>query len=61
MGLFRRKFTREMKMTAIQRLQAGASIGQVARAFEVMSVAAKKCTSLAVEMAPAVGLRYGLR
>jgi len=35
MGLSRRKFTREMKMTAIQRLQAGASIGQVARAFEV--------------------------
>ena len=35
MGLSRRKFTREMKMAAIQRLQTGASLAQVARAFEV--------------------------
>jgi transposase len=35
MGLSRRKFTREFKVTAIRRLEAGASIAEVARAFEV--------------------------
>ena len=35
MGLLRRTFTREMKMAAVQRLEAGASIAEVARAFEV--------------------------
>ena len=35
MGLSRRKFTREFKVTAIRRLEAGASVGEVARAFEV--------------------------
>jgi transposase len=35
MSVGRRKFTREMKMTALQRLDAGTSIGEVARAFEV--------------------------
>ena len=35
MGISRRTFTREMKMAAIQRLDAGASIAEVARAFEV--------------------------
>ena len=35
MGLSRRKFTKELKMAALQRLDAGASIAEVARAFEV--------------------------
>src|SRR5215831_13957343 len=35
MGLCRRTFTREMKLAAVQRLEAGASIAEVARAFEV--------------------------
>jgi len=35
MGLSRRKFTREFKLAAIQRLEMGASVAEVARAFEV--------------------------
>ena len=35
MGLTRRTFTKEMKMAAIQRLEAGSSVAEVARAFEV--------------------------
>ena len=35
MGLSRRKFTREMKLAAVERLKMGASIAEVARAFEV--------------------------
>jgi transposase len=35
MGLLRRKFTKEMKLAAVQRLDGGASIAEVARAFEV--------------------------
>jgi len=35
MGLSRRKFTREFKLAAIQRLEMGASVAGVARAFEV--------------------------
>ena len=35
MVLLRRAFTREVKMAAVQRLDAGASIAEVARAFEV--------------------------
>lgn len=35
MSLFRRKFTKEMKMAAIQQLEAGSSVAEVARAFEV--------------------------
>jgi transposase-like protein len=35
MGLSRRTFTREMKLAAIQRLETGSSIAEVARAFEV--------------------------
>ena len=35
MGLSRRKFTREMKLAALQRLEAGSSVAEVARAFEV--------------------------
>src|SRR5689334_3022147 len=35
MGLARRTFTRETKMAAIQRLETGSSIAEVARAFEV--------------------------
>ena len=35
MGLSRRTFTREMKLAAVQRLETGATIGEVARAFEV--------------------------
>lgn len=35
MGKYRRKFTREMKLAAVQRLEAGASAAEVARAFEV--------------------------
>ncbi len=35
MGLSRRKFTREMKLAAVQRLETGSSIAEVARAFEV--------------------------
>ena len=31
----RRTFTREMKLAAVQRLETGASIAEVARAFEV--------------------------
>lgn len=35
MSLLRRRFTRETKMAAIERLERGASIAEVARAFEV--------------------------
>ena len=35
MGLSRRTFTREMKLAAVQRLETGAGIAEVARAFEV--------------------------
>jgi transposase-like protein len=35
MGLTRRIFTREMKMAAVQRLENGSSVAEVARAFEV--------------------------
>jgi transposase len=35
MGLSRRKFTREVKMAAVRRLETGSSIAEVARAFEV--------------------------
>ena len=35
MGLSRRQFTREFKLGALQRLEMGASVAEVARAFEV--------------------------
>ena len=35
MGLSRRQFTKEFKLTALQRLETGASVAEVARAFEV--------------------------
>ncbi len=35
MGLSRRQFTKEFKLAALQRLERGASIAEVARAFEV--------------------------
>ena len=35
MGLSRRQFTKELKLAALQRLEMGASIAEVARAFEV--------------------------
>lgn len=35
MGLLRRTFTRDVKMAAVQRLETGSSIAEVARAFEV--------------------------
>jgi transposase len=35
MGLSRRKFTREIKLAAVQRLESGSSVAEVARAFEV--------------------------
>lgn len=34
MGLSRRNFTREFKLAAVQRLETGASVAEVARAFE---------------------------
>jgi transposase-like protein len=35
MGLSRRQFTKEFKLAAIQRLESGARLAEVARAFEV--------------------------
>ena len=35
MGLSRRQFTREFKLAAVRRVEMGASIAEVARAFEV--------------------------
>jgi len=35
MSLSRRRFTKEFKLAALQRLEMGASIAEVARAFEV--------------------------
>jgi transposase len=35
MGLSRRKFTREMKLTAVRQLESGSSAAEVARAFEI--------------------------
>ena len=35
MGLSRRQFTKEFKLAAIQRMEKGASMGEVARALEV--------------------------
>ena len=35
MGLSRRRFTREFKMAAMERLEQGVSMGEVARALEV--------------------------
>jgi transposase len=33
MGLSRRQFTREFKLAAVQRLEAGSSVAEVARVF----------------------------
>ncbi len=35
MGIYRRKFTKEIKLAAIQQLETGSSAAEVARAFEV--------------------------
>ena len=35
MGLSRRMFTKEFKLAAVQRLERGSSLGEVARALEV--------------------------
>jgi transposase-like protein len=35
MSVSRRRFTREFKLEAVQRLETGASVAEVARAFEV--------------------------
>jgi transposase len=35
MGLSRRKFTKELKLAAVQQLETGSSAAEVARAFEV--------------------------
>jgi len=35
MGLSRRKFTKEIKLAAVQQLERGSSAAEVARAFEV--------------------------
>jgi transposase len=35
MGLSRRQFTKEFKLAAIERLERGATIAEVSRAFEV--------------------------
>jgi transposase len=35
MGLSRRKFTKEMKLAAVQQLESGSTAAEVARAFEV--------------------------
>lgn len=35
MGLSRRRFTREFKLEAVQRLETGVSVAEIARAFEV--------------------------
>ena len=35
MGLSRRQFTKEFKLAATQRLEMGASVAEVARAFEI--------------------------
>jgi transposase len=35
MSLSRRKFTKELKLAAVQQLEAGSSAAEVARAFEV--------------------------
>ena len=35
MGFSRRQFTREFKLAALRRLETGASVAEVARAFEV--------------------------
>ena len=35
MGLSRRQFTKEFKLAAVQRIEKGASMGEVARALEV--------------------------
>jgi len=35
MGLSRRQFTKEFKLAALQRLEMGTSVAEVARAFEV--------------------------
>ena len=35
MGLSRRRFSREFKLAALQRMEGGASVGEVARAFEI--------------------------
>lgn len=35
MGLSRRKFTKEFKMAALRRMEAGASVAEVARACEI--------------------------
>jgi len=35
MGLSRRQFSKEFKLAALQRLERGATVGEVARAFEM--------------------------
>jgi len=49
MGRIRRKFTKEMKLAAIQRLETGSSAVEVARAFEFCTVGGKSsCTVLSM-------------
>jgi transposase len=43
MGLSRRQFTKEFKLSAVQRLEMGASLAEVARAFEVSPKMLDRC------------------
>ncbi len=43
MGLSRRQFTKEFKLAAIQRLETGTSVAEVARAFEINPNVLHRC------------------
>jgi len=56
MSLSRRQFTKEFKLAAIQRLEMGASVAEVARAFE--SQPRTYCTVGRRESAKGLGMRF---
>ena len=55
MGLSRRQFTKEFKLAALQRLEMGVSLAEVARAFEVNPN--PSADGLAAGVAPRTGQR----
>jgi len=48
MGLSRRKFTKEMKLAAIQQLETGSLAAEVARAFEINPNLLHRCDLLPI-------------
>ena len=62
MGLSRRTFTKEFKLAAVRRLEAGVSMAEVARGLEVASsVLVVRWRRLSSAVRPAMRFRTGQR